>query len=151
MFNQKALYDERRAINGTFGYVYLEGELVREATALKATIELQFLQVPMCGDLAEHQKVSGMKGKGNVTMTKVNSRMAMMLSDYIKSGKTPKFTVISKLEDPDAYGAERVVLKGVQFDSLTLADWGTNKIGEINQPFTFTDWEFLDLIEPTFS
>lgn len=150
MNNQKALYDERLAINGTFGYVYLEGELVREATALKANVELQFLPVPMCGDLAEHQKVSGMKGNGSVTMTKVNSRMAQLLSDYIKAGKTPKFTIISKLEDPDAFGAERVVLKGVQFTSLTLADWTTNKIGEITQPFTFTDWEFMDMIEPTF-
>lgn len=150
MFNQQALYEAKRAINGTFGYMYLDGELVRETTALKATVELNFLPVPMCGDLAEHKKVSGLKGKGNVTMTKVNSRMAILLSDYIKSGKTPTFTIISKLEDPDAFGAERVVLKGVQFESLSLVDWGTNKIGEINQPFTFTDWEFLDLIEPTF-
>lgn len=150
MFNQKALYDAKRAINGTFGYVYLEGELVREATALKSTVELQHLPVPMCGALAEHQKVSGLKGNGSVTMTKVNSRMAKLLSDYIKGGKTPTFTIISKLEDPDAFGAERIVLKGVQFSSLTLADWGTNKIGEITQPFTFTDWELLDLIDTTF-
>jgi hypothetical protein len=143
-----AKYDERRAINGTYGEVFLEGELVREATALKADIQLEFLDVPMCGDLMKHQKVSGITGTGNVTMTKVNSRMATLISDSIKAGKTISFTIISKLDDPDAYGAERVVLKNCQFSSLTLADWTDNQIGQVSQPFTFTDWDFLDVIEP---
>lgn len=33
-------FDERRAINGTFGKLYLEGQLVREATALKAEVQM---------------------------------------------------------------------------------------------------------------
>lgn len=141
-------FDERRAINGTFGEVWLEGEIVREATGLKAEVGLEFMDVPMCGDLGKHQKVSGLTGTGNIVMTKVNSRMAMKLSDMIKQGKTPVFTIISKLDDPDAYGAERVVLKNCQFSTLTLADWNSKQIGTVNQPFTFTDWEYLDMIEP---
>lgn len=143
-----ALYDERRAINGTYGEVWLEGELVREATGLKADVSLEFIDVPMCGDLAKHQKVSGMTGNASITMTKVNSRMAIKLSDMLKTGKTPVFTVISKLADPDAFGAERVVLKNCQFSTLTLADWSSGQIGTITQNFTFTDWDFLDLIQP---
>lgn len=141
-------FDERRAINGTFGQVWLEGELVREATGLKAEVQLEFMDVPMCGSLGKHQKVSGLNGNGSITMTKVNSRMAIKISDTIKKGKTPVFTIISKLDDPDAYGAERVVLKNCQFSSLTLADWADKQIGSITQPFTFTDWDYLDLIEP---
>ena len=145
-----AFYDEKRAISGSFGEVYLEGELVREATALKAEVQLEFQDVAMCGSLAKHQKVSGMNGNGTITMTKVNSRMARLLSDQIRAGKTPVFTIISKLDDPDAYGAERVVLKGVKFSSLMLADWSANNIGTITQNFTFTDWEFLDMIDTDF-
>ena len=141
-------YDERRAINGTFGEVWLEGEQVREATGLKADVGLEFLDVPLCGVLGKRQKVSGLTGNGSITMTKVNSRMGIKLSDMIKAGKTPSFTIISKLADPDAYGAERVVLKNCQFSTLTLADWSSNQIGSITQNFTFTDWDYLDLIEP---
>ena len=141
-------YDEKRAINGTFGALWLEGELVRECTGLKADVGLDFIDVPMCGNLSKHQKVSGMTGNGSINMTKVNSRMAIKLSDMIKAGKTPTFTVISKLADPDAYGAERVVLKNCQFSSLSLADWSANQIANITQPFTFTDWDYLDMIEP---
>ncbi|WMI81598.1 phage tail tube protein [Anaerotignum sp. MB30-C6] len=140
-------YDERRAINGTFGEVVLEGETVREATGLKAEVQLEYLDVPMCGDLMKHQKVSGINGNGSITMTKVNSRMGILLSDMIKAGKTPSFTIISKLADPDAFGAERIVLKNCQFSTLSLADWSDNQIGTITQPFTFTDWDYLDKIE----
>lgn len=142
-----AQFDERKAINGSFGKVWLEGELVREATACKLSVKLNFMDVPMCGDLAKHQKVSGLDGTGSITMTKINSRMALKLSDMIREGKTPVFTIISLLDDPDAYGAERVVAKNCQFSELSLADWTSKKVGEITQPFTFTDWEFLDLIE----
>lgn len=143
-----AMYDSKRAINGTYGEVCLEGELVREATGLKADMALEFIDVPMCGDLAKHQKVSGMSGNGSITMTKVNSRMAIKLSDMLKKGKTPTFTIISKLADPDAYGAERVVLKNCQFSTLTLADWTSGQVGSITQNFTFTSWDYLDIIEP---
>ena len=143
-----SMYDSKRAINGTYGEVWLEGELVREATGLKADIALEFIDVPMCGDLAKHQKVSGMSGNGSITMTKVNSRMAIKLSDMLKKGKTPTFTIVSKLADPDAYGAERVVLKNCQFSTLTLADWASGQVGSITQNFTFTDWDYLDIIEP---
>lgn len=143
-----AMYDAKRAINGTYGEVWLEGELVREATGLKADMALEFIDVPMCGDLAKHQKVSGMSGNGSITMTKVNSRMAIKLSDMLKKGKTPTFTIISKLADPDAYGAERVVLKNCQFSTLTLADWTSGQVGAITQNFTFTDWDYLDIITP---
>lgn len=141
-------YDEKTAINGTFGQVWLEGDLVREATGLKADVQLQFVDVPMCGTLAKHQKVSGIDCTGTINMTKTNSRMAVKISEMIRAGKTPKFTIISKLADPDAAGAERVVLKNCQFSSLTLADWSQGQIGTVSQPFTFTDWEYIDLIEP---
>ncbi len=143
-----AQFDERTAINGTYGQVYLEGDLVREATGLKADVQHQFIDVPMCGTLARHQKVSGIDCNGSITMTKINSRMAIKISDMLRAGKTPKFTIISKLADPDAAGAERVVLKNCQFSSLTLVDWAERQLGSITQPFTFTDWEFVDLIEP---
>ncbi len=140
--------EAKRVINGTFGQVWLESELVREATGLKADVALEFMDVPMCGDLARHQKVSGITGNGSITMNKTNSRMALKLSDMIKAGMTPSFTIISKLADPDSYGAERVVLKNCQFSMLTLADWTVKQPGSITQNFTFTDWEYIDLIAP---
>ena len=70
------------------------------------------------------------------------------MKDNIKQGKQTVCTIISKLADPDALGAERVVLKDVTFDELTVADWEVKKNVEETLPFTFSGYDFLDLIEP---
>ena len=49
---------------------------------------------------------------------------------------------------PDAYGAERVSITGVQMDDLTLFDWEAQKPLETEAPFTFTGYEYLDQITP---
>ena len=68
------------------------------------------------------------------------------LSEDMKKGKTTVFTIIAKLDDPDAMGAERIKLSGCTLDKLTLADWENAKLGEESIGFTFTGFETLDLI-----
>ena len=72
--------------------------------------------------------------------------MTEALGTAIKQGKDPRFTIISKLDDPDAYGAERVMLTGVAFDDMTLADWEVGVTGKLESPFTFEGWELVDAI-----
>ena len=52
-------------------------------------------------------------------MHKVNSRMAIKVANMVRNKQDVRFTLISKLADPDAYGAERVSITGVQMDDLT--------------------------------
>ncbi len=42
--------------------------------------------------------------------------------------------------DPDTRGAERVVLKNVSFDDVTLADWETKNVGKVEMPFRTKGW-----------
>lgn len=51
-----------------------------------------------------------------------------------------------KLEDPDALGAERIVLYGCKLDELTLMDWENGKITEETLSFTYESYELLDVI-----
>lgn len=60
----------------------------------------------------------------------------------------PRLEALAILEaEKFADGAERVVLKNVSFDDLTVADWKVGTKGNITAPFTFTKYEFLDTIE----
>ena len=103
--------------------------------------------VALCGQMAGDKKVMGISGTGSLRMHKAASRMGQLLGKQIRAGKDPRFTILSKLADPDAYGAERVALYNVSFDDLTLADWEAKSVGKVECPFTFTDYEFLDVIE----
>lgn len=73
---------------------------------------------------------------------------SIKVANMVRNKQDVRFTLISKLADPDAYGAERVSITGVQMDDLTLFDWEAQKPLETEAPFTFTGYEYLDQITP---
>ena len=138
--------DERKIINGTHGTVFLEGEEVAELKAFQAKLEFQKEEVKIAGRMATDTKLMGYSGKGSLQLHKVNSRMVKLLLDEIKQGKDPRFTLIGKLADPNSNGAERIAIKNVSFDDLTLFDFEVGSVGSLECPFSFTDMETIDLI-----
>ena len=80
-------------------------------------------------------------------LLKVISYLIKLLAPAIKEWKQVKFTLISKLDDPNALGAERIALYGVMFDAVDLINWELGKVGEEDQNFTFEDFDLLDLID----
>ena len=137
----------KRVIAGTWGQVWLDGEQVAECYGAQAKVSADKEKVAMCGRLMDAHKVMGLSGTGSLKLHKVSSRMGQLLSQAMKDGSDPRCTVISKLDDPDAYGAERVALYNVSFDDLTLMDWEAKQLGKVECPFTFEDFEYLDMIQ----
>ncbi len=140
--------EAKRICNGTYGELWLDGEYIAECYKAQAKIEYNKEEIKQCGQFLTDTKTIGGTGKGSVTLHKVNSRMIKKMGDLAKTGKEIRFTLISKLADPDSYGAERVALKGVSFDDLTLFDWEAQKPLETEAPFTFSDYDYLDTITP---
>ena len=136
----------KRVISGTWGEVWLDGDKVSECYGLQAKVSFNKEDIALCGQMAIDKKVTSIECTGSLRMHKVTSRMALAIGENIRNGKDVRFTIVSKLKDPDAYGAERVVLSNVSFDDLTLADWEAKSVGKVECPFTFTDYEFLDEI-----
>lgn len=136
----------KRVISGTWGEVWLDGDKVSECYGLQAKVSFNKEDIALCGQMASDKKVTSIECTGSLRMHKVTSRMALAIGENIRNGKDVRFTIVSKLKDPDAYGAERVVLSNVSFDDLTLADWEAKSMGKVECPFTFTDYEFLDEI-----
>lgn len=140
-------YKSENVVNGSHGEAWCSGEYLAEITAFKAEVDMEFADVNMVKSLAKHKKMVGFEGKGEVKLNKVTSKFSRLISENLKKGKQTVVTFISKLDDPDALGAERIVVKDATLEKLTLADWEAKKNGEETIPFTFTDWDFLDTIE----
>ena len=138
----------KRVISGTWGEVWIDGEKVAEVTGLQLKSSYQKESVHICGQMASDKKLVGIDNTGSLRLHKANSRMAIIHGEAAKQGRDARFVLVSKLADPDAYGAERVQVTGVSFDDLTLADWEAKALGKMECPFTFTDYELLDKIEP---
>lgn len=137
----------KRVVSGTWGEVWLDDDKVSECYGLQAKASFNKEDIALCGQMASDKKVTSIDCTGSLRLYKVTSRMAQAIGENIRNGRDVRFTIVSKLKDPDAYGAERVVLRNVSFDDLTLADWEAKSVGKVECPFTFTDYEFLDVIE----
>ena len=143
----QAGYRPENVISGTWGEVWIDGDYVAEATGLKANVKLDKEEVKRCRTLAKGYKTTGITCTGSIKFNHVDSKLKVKISNNLKQGKTTVMTIISKLSDPDALGAERIAIKDATFDEVNLADWEVKKLGEESMPFTFSDWDLLDMIE----
>lgn len=140
------MFDAKRVINGTFGWIYLDGKILAECYKCQAKTEITREEVQFCGSLVPGQKLTKLSNSGTIGLHKVNSQMARMYAEDIKQGKDHKCTIISNLEDPDAIGKEKVAFSGCKFNDLTHADWEAGVLGKVEYTFTFEDYEYIDMI-----
>ena len=138
----------KRVISGTWGELWLDSEYVGEVFKFQAKFAFTKEDVNMCRQMWTDTKTTAVKGTGSIGLHKVNSRMVKVIGEHIANGRDMRYTIISKLDDPDAYGAERVSISNVSFDDLTIADWQAAQKGQTECPFTFASApKWLDVIE----
>ena len=128
------------------GKAWLDGDLLFEAKALQASVEIQMEAVPQGGQLADGQRMIGFSGSGTLRMHKVSSRMKRLMSDALKRGENPSFEIVSELTNTATGKAERETLKEVQFTTLALVNWELKTLLEEEFPFVFRDWTLNDTV-----
>lgn len=138
----------KRIMSGTWGEFWAGSDLWGEVSAFQAKFSYTKEDQQMAGQMAVDSKITNVKGTGSVTLKKVYSRTAGH-GDKVLQGIDERLTFIGKLDDPDAYGAERVALYNVSLDEETLMDWRVGSTTEMTVPFTFTDREWLQEVQPT--
>ena len=136
-------------VNGSWGQVWLDGELVFEVESFEAKVTANRETVII--DMDEDSKLVGLKGEGTLKVKKVFSRGKKTLLEAWKRGEDPRSTLVGKLKDPDTIGkqSERVSIGNVWFDELTLMQFEKAKKLEDEYKFGFTpsDASFMDTID----
>lgn len=136
----------KNVISGTHGTVWLDGEEIFEIKSFQAKDEYQKEEVLSVGKMNKSYKIVSVDGKGSLSVHKVNSRQIRNIGKQVREGKTPTFTIVAKLADPDSLGSERIAFKNVVFDDLTLFDFEVGQLGSVEMPFTYENYDLLDLI-----
>lgn len=139
-------YTADRVINGTFGEVWVDNDYMAEAIGLEAKLKLDTSEVKMARTLEKGYKVTGISGSGTLKLNKVTSYFLQKISDNLKAGKATRATIITNLEDPEAFGAERISIDDCIFTELTIADWEAGKLLEESIPFNFRNFTVLEAI-----
>jgi hypothetical protein len=130
--------DASRIVHGDFGKIFIDGEWESNFNHLEAKVAINKEELHLSGDNWVRHKRGTKKGTGAMAGFKVTSRML--------EREFGKFEVISKIDDPEAFGYERIRLMNVMVDELELANWTAGETVKENVPFTFEGYELLDPI-----
>jgi Protein of unknown function (DUF2001). len=133
-------------MNGTWGQLWKNGVLIAECTAFQLKLAKNFEEKNLCGQMATDRKLLSVKITGSMTLDKVYTRGADDAENAM-SGVDVREMLVGTLNDPDAYGAERISVYGVSYDEQTLADWAAAKAGSATIPFQATSFQYLDKVE----
>lgn len=138
--------DGFRVISGTHGALWEDGNTRADVSAFQVKVAKNKSSLNFCGQMAEDSKVTGIKITGSMTLHKIYTRGSDDV-EQVQAGHDLRKTLVGALNDPDAYGAERIAVYGVSYDEVTVMDWAAAKEGSITVPFTATRVEYLDKIE----
>ena len=147
------LYSGSRVISGNYGEVWIDDEYYGEVTSANAKMTTERQDIAIVRKLGKGSKITGWSGTGEVKGNKVRSFWQKKLLENMKAGKDTICDIVLKLDDPDAFGKEKVTLKNCTFDELVLMDFENGKQGEESMPFKFTDvvWPESDMISHEFT
>lgn len=143
----EAMIPANRVMSGTWGELWVNNEKWADLSGFQAKFTYNKSPVNICGAMAEDAKITSVKGTGSITVSKVYTRN-IDAADALMEGHDVRATIVAKLADPDAYGAERVALYNVSFDDETIMDFQHGQLGKSTHPFTFTKREWLDVVRP---
>lgn len=73
-------------IRGTYGRVWMNGELLAEAKSFEGKATMNFEEVNLAGDLGTHQRYMGYAGEGTMVLHKVDSKIAKTIAECIRTG-----------------------------------------------------------------
>jgi len=135
-----------RVMNGKWGMLYWDGEPVFEVSKFEATLKLEREDVDFAMQMSKDSKLTGYSGEFSFTIKKIFSRGQIKLANAIKQGRDIRCQLIGKLDDPDAYGSERLVLNNCWFGDLTLMSFENAKVLEEEYSGGFTDFDFPDMV-----
>ena len=139
-------FDHNKIIRGSFGKVWLNDERLANVKSFEAKATLDYEDVDVNGDLGQKHRYMGYSVGGTLTLHKYDSTVAKLMKDAIVSGVMPEIKVIAALDDPTAYGAERVALYDVTLDEVTLNKFENKGLTEEEVPFKAGSFKYLDTI-----
>lgn len=143
----KATLDATKIQNGSYTDIWWDDEYLAEIKAFEAKDEFEKESVKTVGTLRIKHKVTGIEGKGSMTLYKINSLAIKKLRRFCAgSAVEPRFTIMSVLDDPSGLGSERIIYNGVSLDDLTWLKTEVGTLTEIEVPFTYESVEVIDVI-----
>ncbi len=136
----------RNAISGTHTTCWWDGDVCYEATGIEIKLAANRETVQFSGEMIEDSKLMGVSGTYSIKIRKIYSRSAEY-AEQMMQGIDPRISIIAKIDDPDAWGHERVKITNAWFDEIPVFSSESGSIVEEEYSGGFTGLTFLDKIK----
>ena len=127
-----------RVLSGTWAEVWYNGIKLLEVNKINIKVTVQV-------GIDVDTKMTGIKGEGTMALIKAFTRFEDVRQE-IARGRDPRGTIITKLKDPDATGAQT---ERYQIGNIALSEFGFEyeKGAVVKQevPFSFTPTDMINL------
>lgn len=139
--------DAGRTMNGSFGRILNEnGQELTQYNNFSLKIAEEFSDIKVLGTRLTKHKLTGESIEGSISGYRVTSDLIRAILE----NPTRTFTFITDLDDPEAYGHERVRVRGVKFSSNPLINFKAGEVCEQEIPFVCDSYpELLDAVVQT--
>ena len=107
MAGQRTMPKVGAVISGTHGYFWWNNSICYEITSFEAKIKTNRETINFSGQMWDDSKLMGVSGSWTAKIKKVYSR-GKTYAEKLSQGIDERLTLVSKLEDPDNGGTERV-------------------------------------------
>lgn len=140
-------------ISGVWGAAYdAQGNLISEAVQVSTNVEIGRIGVPLVGSMREGHKQGRETREGTMNVQKIDAKWELLvyatLSQTVQQRRAardgnaprfdPTFSLVLKLDDPEALGVERWQLDGCRIWRLPLGFNIADELIEREYPIT---WE----------
>ena len=140
-------FSHNKVFRGTFGKVWVDGERMSNVKSFEAKASIDYEDMNVNGDFGTKKRYMGYSIAGTMTLHKFDSFILKKYQKGVMTGELPEMTIVVALDDPAAYGAERVQLRDICLDEITLSKFENKTVLEEEVPFTAGSFEFLDLVD----
>lgn len=134
-----------QTISGTYGRVWVNEQLLANVKKFEVKKKAVYEDVDIAGQMGKSRKLVGYEVSGTITLNKIDSFAAKLLSDSWDNGKNPDIKIVARVNDPAVAGQERVTITGVTFDELTFG-FEIKKLSEEELSFEAETLKYDDTI-----
>lgn len=136
-----ATVEVNNVYSGTYGRVYVNDTQLANVKKFEAKKKAIYEEFDVSEELGKKRKLIGIEVSGTMSLTKVDSFVAKLVSAEWDKGNTPVVKIVSRVFNPDTKEEERVTITGITFDEITHS-WEVKKLLEEEHSFSAETMKF---------
>jgi hypothetical protein len=137
-------FEPNKIYKGSGGRTWVDSRLYANIKKCECKITGEFEDVKVGGKNGTMSAYLGFNGEGTLVIYKIDNEIQRQIAEGFKNGIMPDVKIVVELRNEASKQVERVELLDVVFTETDLASYEAGALIELELPFKFSDYNFLD-------